>query len=103
MRSRDLATMRILGFARSELATVLLGEQAIQLLGILPGLALGRALAGLWMSAVDRELMRVPLTIAPASYVGAICVVAFAAFASALLVRARSDRLDLVSVLKARD
>lgn len=103
VRSRDLATMRILGFTRGELAAVLLGEQAIQLLGIGPGLALGRGLAGLWMSTIDRELMRVPLTIAPASYVAAGCVIAFAALASALIVRRQSDRLDLVSVLKARD
>jgi putative ABC transport system permease protein len=103
VRSRDLATMRILGFTRGELATILLGEQAVQLVGIVPGLALGRALAGLWMSSVDKELMRVPLTLAPASYVGAVCVVTFAAFASALVVRRQSDRLDLVAVLKARD
>jgi putative ABC transport system permease protein len=103
VRSRDLATMRILGFTRGELATILLGEQAVQLIGIVPGLALGRALAGLWMSSVDKELMRVPLTLAPASYVGAVCVVAFAAFASALVVRRQSDGLDLVAVLKARD
>jgi putative ABC transport system permease protein len=103
LRSRDLATMRILGFTRGELAGVLLGEQAIQLAGVVPGLVLGRALAGMWMSAVDRELMRVPLTIAPASYVAAASVVGFAALASALVVRRRSDHLDLVAVLKARD
>jgi putative ABC transport system permease protein len=39
VRSRDLATMRILGFTRGELAFVLLGEQAIQVvLGVPPGL-----------------------------------------------------------------
>ncbi len=104
LRSRDLATMRILGFTRGELAGVLLGEQAIQvLLGLVPGLFLGRAFAGLWLSTIDRELLRVPLTIAPASYVAAICVIAFAAFESALIVRSQSDRLDLVAVLKARD
>ena len=47
LRSRDLATMRILGFTRGELAVVLLGEQAIQVvLGVGPGLYLGRALGG---------------------------------------------------------
>ncbi len=104
VRSRDLATMRILGFSRGELAGVLLGEQAIQvLLGVAPGLFLGRMLAGLWLSTIDRELLRVPLTITPASYVAAACVVLFAALASALVVRRRSDRLDLVAVLKAKD
>lgn len=104
VRSRDLATMRILGFSRGELAVVLLSEQAIQVvLGVFPGLALGRAFAGLWLISIDRELVRVPLTIAPRSYVAAVCVVVFAAFASALIVRRKSDTLDLVAVLKARD
>jgi len=83
---------------------VLLGEQAVQVvLGIGIGAVLGRSMGALWISSLDRELIRVPLTIAPASYVGAVCVVGFAAFASALVVRRRSDRLDLVAVLKARD
>jgi putative ABC transport system permease protein len=103
-RSRDLATMRILGFTRGELAAVLLGEQAIQvILGIAPGLILGREIGGLWLSTVDRELLRIPLTLSPSSYVAAICVVALAALVSALIVRRQSDQLDLVAVLKARD
>jgi len=104
LRSRDLATMRILGFTRGELAAVLLGEQAIQVLfGVALGLALGRAIGRLWLSSIDRELLRIPLVISAASYVSATCVVTLAAFLSALIVRRRSDRLDLVAVLKARD
>jgi putative ABC transport system permease protein len=104
VRSRDLATMRILGFTRGELAGVLLGEQAIHVvLGVLPGLALGRGYAGLWLKSVDRDLMRLPLTIAPRSYLAAVCVVTLAALVSALVVRSQADKLDLVAVLKARD
>jgi putative ABC transport system permease protein len=104
VRSRDLATMRILGFTRGELAAVLLGEQVAQvLLGIVPGLALGAGMAKLGLSTIDRELLRIPLMLRPPSYVAAVCVVAFAALWSALAVRRRSDRLDLVAVLKARD
>ena len=103
-RSRDLATMRILGFTQGELAAVLLGEQAIQVvLGIGPGLLLGRQMGGLWLSTIDPELLRVPLTLAPASYVAAVCVVLLAALLSALAVRRQSDQLNLVAVLKARD
>jgi putative ABC transport system permease protein len=103
-RSRDLATMRILGFTRGELAAVLLGEQAIQVvLGIPLGLYLGRAMGGVWLSTIDRELLRVPISLAPSSYFAAVCVVLFAALVSALIVRRQSDRLDLVAVLKARD
>jgi putative ABC transport system permease protein len=104
VRSRDLATLRILGFTRGELAAILLGEQAIQVVaGIVPGLLLGRAVGGLWLSTVDRELLRIPLALAPRSYLAATCVVLLAALASALVVRRRSDRLDIVAVLKARD
>lgn len=104
MRSRDLATLRILGFTRGELAGILLGEQVVQvLLGIVPGLALGAGMAKLGLSSIDRELLRIPLMLRPPSYVAAFCVVAFAALWSALAVRRRSDRLDLVAVLKARD
>jgi putative ABC transport system permease protein len=96
--------MRILGFTRGELAWVLLGEQIVQVfLGIVPGLALGAGMAKLGLSTIDRELLRIPLLLRPSSYVAAICVVAFAALCSALTVRRRSDRLDLVAVLKARD
>jgi putative ABC transport system permease protein len=104
VRSRDLATMRILGFTRGDLAVVLLGEQAIQVvLGIVPGLYLGRTIGGLSLSTLDHELLRVPVSVAPASYLGATCVVLLAALLSALIVRRQSDRLDLVAVLKARD
>jgi putative ABC transport system permease protein len=103
-QSRDLATLRILGFTRGELAFVLLGEQAIQVaLGIPPGLYLGRLIGGLSLAGIDRELLRIPVAVAPSSYVGAACVVLLAALASALLVRRKADHLDLVAVLKARD
>jgi len=104
LRSRDLATLRILGFTRGELATVLLGEQALQVaLGVGPGLWLGAAIGRVTLASVDRELLRIPLVIGAASYVGALCVILLAATASALIVRRRADRLDLVAVLKARD
>jgi putative ABC transport system permease protein len=104
VRSRDLATLRILGFTRGELSAVLLGEQAIQVvLGLIPGLYLGRLMGAASLASVDRELLRIPVFVAPASYVGAACVVLLAALLSALAVRRQADRLDLVAVLKARD
>jgi putative ABC transport system permease protein len=104
MRSRDLATLRILGFTRAELAVVLLGEQVVQLvLGVWPGLLLGKWLGGKMLGTIDPELMRVPVTLSPASQLMAAAVVILAAIVSALRVRTRSDRLDLVAVLKARD
>ena len=105
LRSRDLATMRILGFTRGELAAVLLGEQAIQVvLGVGPGLLpRPRARRPLALHHGPRADPRFRSPLAPPSYVGAACVVLLAALVSALVVRRRADRLDLVAVLKARD
>ena len=49
------------------------------------------------------KLFRVPLVIEPATYGMAVGVVIVASVASALLVRRRIDRLDLIAVLKTRE
>ena len=104
VRSRDLATLRILGFTRGEVAALLVGEQAVQLaLGIAAGVPLG-LLFGSWVLAlVPPDLFRLPMEAAPGSVGLSVLVVLLAGLASALLVRREADRLDLVSVLKARD
>jgi putative ABC transport system permease protein len=104
VRSRDLATLRILGFTRGEVATVLLGEQAVQLvLGVAFGLPLGCALGAAMLRSIPPELFRVQATITAGSLVQAAVVVLASGLGCALLVRREADRLDLVSVLKARD
>ncbi len=104
VRSRDLATLRILGFTRGEVATVLLGEQAIQLvLGVALGLPLGYALGAAVLRSIPPELFRVPAVLTAGSLVQAAAVVLASGFGCALWVRREADRLDLVSVLKARD
>lgn len=104
-RSRDLASLRVLGFRRSEVSVMLLGELAVQVLFAIPlGLLLGRWWCDLlFTSAVDPEMYRFPVHVAPASYVRAVAVTLVAALASGLLVRRKVDRLDLVGVLKARE
>lgn len=104
VRSRDLATLRILGFTRAEIAAVLVGEQAVQLLlGIPVGIPLGKAL-GTWVfSTADPELYRFPILLSLKTVATAVVVIALAGLWSAVLVRRRADRLDLIAVLKARD
>jgi putative ABC transport system permease protein len=103
-RSRELASLRVLGFTRNEVAAVLIGEQMSQVvLAIPPGLALGALLAMLMQKSIDPELFRLPLIIASTTYAFATLVVLGAALASAFLVRRQADRLDLIGVLKARD
>lgn len=103
-RSRELATLRVIGFTRGEISSILLGELAVvTLLAIPVGLALGRAFAW-WMStAFDQELFRFPLVVSNYTYAFAAAVVLAASVASGLAVRRRLDQLDLVAVLKSRE
>jgi putative ABC transport system permease protein len=104
MRSRDLASLRVLGFRRAEISAVLLGELAIQvLLGLPPGMLIGKWLAGGMMSGVDTEQYRFPVVISPQTYAYAAVVTLGAALLSALLVRRKLDQLDLIAVLKTRE
>jgi putative ABC transport system permease protein len=104
MRSRDLASLRVLGFTRGEISSVLLGELAVDLLIALPlGLVIGRWLAHLVGGMVDPETYRLPVVISSRTYAFAIAVTASAALLSALMVRRQLDRLDLIAVLKTRE
>jgi|SRR6478736_1461867 len=103
-RSRDLASLRVLGFTRGEISLVLLGSQAIEVMLALPlGLWLGTAWARLFMSTVDQETFRWSVVIAPSTYLFSTAVAVLAAAGSALWVRRNLDNLDLVSALKARE
>lgn len=105
MRSRDLATLRVLGFTTGEVASIVYGELATcVVLGIAPGLQLGIFLMHqVFSGASIEETFRMPATASPLTFAFAVGIVVFAAAFSALLVRDRLDRLDLVEVLKARE
>ena len=103
-RGRELASLRVLGFTRGEVSYILLGELALLTLLALPlGCAIGYGLAALIASLFDSEVYRIPLVVEPATYGYAVLVVVAAAALSALAVRRRIDRLDLVAVLKTRE
>jgi putative ABC transport system permease protein len=103
-RGRELATLRVLGFTRAEISYLLLGEIAVLALLALPlGAWLGRMLARLIVAAFKTELYRVPFIVDAATYGWAMVVTILATAVSALLVRRRLDRLDLIAVLKTRE
>lgn len=102
-RSRELASLRVLGFTRAEISAILLGELAVLVLASLPvGQALGYGLAWVIAQTVNSEAIRMPVVIAPATYSIAACVILAAASVAALVVRRRLDHLDLVAVLKTQ-
>lgn len=103
MRSRDLASMRVLGFSRSEISTVLLGELAIHVLFALPlGMWLGTLMSGAMLSG-DSETFRLSAVVNSRTYAFAAVVTIITALVSGLLVRRKLDNLDLIGVLKTRE
>jgi putative ABC transport system permease protein len=104
LRSRDLATLRVLGFTRHEVALILLGEIGAQ---VLVGIPLG-LVAGTWgceqfARAMATETMRLPMYIAPSTYAVASTIALVSGIASAFLVRRKLAQLDLIGVLKSSD
>ena len=103
-RSRDLATLRVIGFTRQEISLILLGELAVlTAVGIPLGLLFGRGLAEIVVLGLDTELYRIPLIIDPDTYGFAAIVTLIASVLAGLIVRRRLDHLDLVAVLKTRE
>jgi putative ABC transport system permease protein len=103
-RGRELASLRVLGFTRGEIAFILLGELGLlTLLAIPPGFLLGRALCAYIAATAQTELYRVPLVLEPDTYAFAALVVLVSAVVSGLVVRRRLDALDLIAVLKTRE
>jgi putative ABC transport system permease protein len=103
-RSRELASLRVLGFTRGEISLILIGELAILTILALPiGALVGAALTVATVETFESEIYRFPLVVTPRVMALAALVVIAASLVSALVVRRRLDRLDLVGVLKIRE
>ncbi|MDD5198792.1 MAG: FtsX-like permease family protein [Terrimicrobiaceae bacterium] len=103
-RSRDLATLRVIGFSIREVAAVLIGELAMLTLVALPlGLGVGAALASWIVSAASTDTIRMPLILSPRTFSTAALIVVASALVSFAVVSRRIRSLDLLGVLKARD
>jgi putative ABC transport system permease protein len=104
-RSRELATLRVIGFTRAEISFILLGELAVVTATAIPlGLAIGYGMAFMLINnAYDTEMFRIPLIVGRQTYGFAATVTTAAAVASALIVRRGLDRLDLIAVLKSKE
>jgi putative ABC transport system permease protein len=103
-RAWELASLRILGFTRGEVSRILLAELTLAMVTAIPlGLVMAKAIVTGLMNLRSNESFTIPPVISPATFATAALVVLAAGVGSALLVRRRIDRLDLVAVLKARD
>jgi putative ABC transport system permease protein len=103
-RSRELASLRVLGFTRREISMILLSELAIVTVLSMPvGTLIGIGLSYLIFASFTSEVYRIPMVMSTNTMAWAWIVVAVAAILSGLVVRRRLDRLDLVAVLKTRE
>ena len=103
-RGRELASLRVLGLGRREVAAMLLGEQAIiTAAGIVIGGLLSVGLVSSIIRAYDTELYRMPLVLRFDTFLTAGLVVAVIAAGAGWLVRRKLDDADLIAVLKTRE
>jgi putative ABC transport system permease protein len=103
-RSRELATLRVIGFTRAEISAILLGELAVLTLAAIPfGLVFGFGFAWFASRSFNTDLYRIPLVVEHSTFAFAASVVLLASLISGLVVRRRLDELDLVAVLKSRE
>ena len=102
-RSRELASMRVLGFTRGEISYILLGELALLVVISLPvGFVFGYLLCAVFALGLQNELYRIPLYVEFSNYMTAAVAVTGSALVSGLIVRRKLDTLDLVAVLKTK-
>lgn len=103
-RSRELASLRVLGFTRGEIAYILLGELAVLTLAAIPvGMLLGVGLVGILVLAFTNDLYRLPLVLTPSNYALGATVVIVSALLSGWIIWRKLGKLDLVAVLKTRE
>jgi putative ABC transport system permease protein len=103
-RSRELASLRVLGFTRGEVAYILLGEIGLLTLLAIPlGFVFGAALSGYLALAFSSDLYRIPLIIAPSTYSLAAAIVLVSFAITGALIWRKLAHLDLVEVLKTRE
>jgi putative ABC transport system permease protein len=103
-RARELASLRVLGFTRAEVARVLMGELGAIVIAAQPlGWLIGYLFALSLVKGLASDLFTFPLVIYPPTFAYSSLIVVAAAAFSALIVRRRIHHLDLIRVLKTRE
>jgi putative ABC transport system permease protein len=101
-RSRELATLRVIGFSQREVGAVLVTELVLLALCAVPlGLLVGTGFATAIVTQVNTETVRLPLVFTTRNYAFAVLVVTIASTLSGLFVLRRLNQLNLVGALRA--
>lgn len=103
-RAHELASLRVLGFRRSEVGYVLVAEQMLLTAIAVPlGWAAGYGFARLMTQGFSSDIISLPLVISRGTYAQSALTVLATALVSVLLVRRRLDRIDIVTALKQKE
>jgi putative ABC transport system permease protein len=103
-RTRELASLRVLGFTLGEVRRIVFGQNALLAaaglaLGIPAGLGLCRAI----VEAYDTDIYRLPFHITDRTLLSTVLTIAAFVVVANLASRRRINRLDMVEVLKRRE
>ena len=103
-RNRELASLRVLGFERGEVAYILLGELGLLTLVAIPlGLLIGYGLCAYLAFQFDTDLYRIPLVLGLKVYALAALTVIVCALISGWMIWRNLAHLDMVAVLKTKE
>ncbi|MCF8473346.1 MAG: ABC transporter permease [Emcibacter sp.] len=100
-RGRELASLRVLGLTKGEVAYILFGEMAVIILMAIPaGLFIGYLMVLGMAQSMDTELFRVPVIIEKSTYGLSVIIVVVSSVLSFYLVWRQVENIDLVSAQK---
>ncbi len=103
-RNRELASLRVLGFERGEVAYILLGELGLLTLVAIPlGMLIGYGLCAYMAFKFDTDLYRVPLVLGINVYAFSALIVILSSIISAIMIWRNLAHLDMVAVLKTKE
>jgi putative ABC transport system permease protein len=103
-RAWELASLRVIGFSRESVFSMLMSEVAtLVIVSLAPGCLLGLGLTHLILESVSTESFGFPLIILPRTYATGILTAIVALALSGAVVRRRMKRLSLADALKARE
>lgn len=100
-RMRELATLRVLGFTRSEVSWILIGEIMLLTAAAIPiGWGIGAGFAYALNQAMSLDMYRVPFILTPWTFGFSAAGVLGASTLSILVMAKRMLHIDMVSALK---
>lgn len=103
-RQRELATLRVIGFRRLEIAGMLISEMTLLTLLAIPlGWMLGKGFALLLVASAGTEFFRIPAVIDRGTYTFATLVTLIATALSCIVILRHVKRLDMIEALKCRE